>query len=125
MRSNTGAILFGTIVVCLLGTGVALGHGKTPGHTEKHMKPQEVKIAVTEAGFVPKSVSVKRGVPIVLVITRETDQTCATQAVFPSIDKPVDLPLNKAVRVALPAASAGRLSYACGMGMLHGELVVR
>ena len=125
MKSNTVAILFGIAVVGLLGSGVAMGHGKGSNHKEKRMKPQEVRIAVTEAGFVPATVSVKQGVPIDLMITRKTDQTCATQAVFPSLDKTVDLPLNKVVRVALPAQPAGRLSYACGMGMLRGEVVVQ
>jgi plastocyanin domain-containing protein len=118
-------VLFGAVLTCLLGASLAVGHERASGRPGKSAKTQEVKIAVTEAGFVPSTVTVKKGVPIVLVMTRQTDQTCATQAVFAVIKKTVDLPLNKPVRVALPAQSAGSLSYVCGMGMLHGEVVVR
>jgi plastocyanin domain-containing protein len=110
---------------CLLATDLSAAHAGASGKPRASARVQEVKIAVTEAGFVPSSVTVKEGVRIILLVTRKTDQTCATQAVFPSIKKPVDLPLNKVVRVALPAQSAGSLSYACGMGMLHGEVVVK
>ena len=124
MRSNVGALILGTALLCLFGASLATAHSKGPIHRGRHARPQQVSIAVTEAGFVPASVTVRRGVPIVLLVTRTTDQTCATQAVFPTIHKTVELPLNKAVRVALAAQPAGRVNFACGMGMYHGALVV-
>lgn len=84
-----------------------------------------MKISVTQAGFEPASFKVKKGVPILLIITRKTDRTCAKQAVFPSLGKTVDLPLNQAVRVELPAQAEGRLRYACEMDMFAGELIIR
>ena len=125
MRASVGRASVGVVLACSLVAGAAFGHEKSEKHGHKSARPQQVKISVTQAGFEPATVAVKKGVPIVLVITRKTDQTCATRAVFPSIDRTVDLPLNKSVRVVLPAQSAGRLSYACGMGMFHGVLVVQ
>lgn len=125
MRVNIGSVIPGMVLMCLLGASLAVGRESPSVRPAKPARTQEVSIAVTEAGFVPSTVTVRKGVPIVLVVTRKTDQTCATQAVFPTIKKTVDLPLNKPVRVSLPAQSAGSLSYACGMGMLHGEVVVR
>lgn len=125
MRASAGRASVGIVLVCSLVAGAAFGHERGEKHGRKSARPQEVKISVTQAGFEPATVAVKKGLPIVLVITRKTDQTCATQAVFPSIERTVDLPLNKSVRVALPAQSAGHLSYACGMGMFHGVLVVQ
>ena len=125
MRARIIAMSVGLVTLCVLGYGVATAHAKSTGRVDHKAKVREVKISVTEAGFVPASVTVKKGVPFVLVVTRKTDQTCAKQAVFASIGKAVELPLNKAVRVSFPAQSAGRLSYACGMDMLRGELVVR
>lgn len=125
MRINIRKVGLYAAILCLVGAHFAFGQERGAVRPGKKAKPQEVRIAVTEAGFVPNTVSVKKGVPIVLVVTRMTDQTCATQAFFPVINKTVDFPLNKPVRVALPARSAGNLSYACGMGMLHGEIVVK
>lgn len=125
MRVSIGTLSVAVGLGCFLVVGAAFGHDKGNPPVRKSARPQEVKISVTKAGFKPVTLAVKKGVPIVLVITRKTDQTCAKQAVFPSIDKVVDLPLNKAVRVALPAQPSGRLSYACGMDMLRGELVVK
>lgn len=124
MRSKIGSLFLGTTVTCLLVASLAAGHD-TSGRAGKPAGAQEVKIAVTEAGFVPSTVRVKKGIPIILMVTRRTDQTCATQAVFPTIKKAVNLPLNKAVRVTLPAQLAGSMSYSCGMGMLHGRMLVR
>ncbi len=114
-----------SIVVDLFVTSAVFAHPKGVVHSGHHPKSQQVKVSVTEEGFVPATISVKKGVPIVLLLTRKTENTCATQAVFKAIDKTVDLPLNKTVRVSLPAQSGGRMAFACGMGMFTGELVVQ
>ena len=125
MRTVIGRAVLAMCWASLVFVGVALGSEGRELRTRPSKTPQEVRISVTDAGFVPASIVVKKGVPITVLITRKTDQTCAMQAVFPSIKKRVDLPLGKAVRVALPAQSAGHLSYSCGMEMLHGELVFK
>lgn len=87
-------------------------------------KPREIKVAVTEKGFVPSSIKVKRGQSVVLAITRKTDRTCATEAVFASLDTTFALPLNQTVRVALRPDSTGRISFACGMNMIKAQIIV-
>lgn len=125
MKTNMRSAAFAMILGTTLMAGAAMGHDKVAGHRHKTPRPQQLNITVTQAGFEPASLKVKKGVPIVLIITRRTDQTCAKQAVFASLNRTVDLPLNQAVRVELPAQAQGRLSYACGMGMYTGELVVQ
>ena len=44
--------------------------------------PKEIAITVTDSGFEPKEVRIPKGQPAVVVITRKTDRTCATEAVF-------------------------------------------
>ena len=92
---------------------------------DSHARPKEIAIQVTETGFVPASVRIRPGRPVVLVMTRITDQTCATEAVFPKLGKRVELPLNEPVRVELAAQRRGRIDFACGMGMYRGVVVVR
>ena len=81
----------------LLGAAGAWGHAAQPS------KAREMKLSITEAGFVPSSIEVHRGTAVLLLITRKTEKTCATQATFPSMGKTYDTPLNKVVRVELPA----------------------
>ena len=88
-------------------------------------KSKEFEIVVTDKGFEPAEVIVPKGRPVTLVITRKTDQTCAKEVVFASLNQRHDLPLNQPVRVTLPASSAGTVSYVCGMNMLGGSIIVR
>jgi len=87
--------------------------------------PGEVKIEVTDAGFVPAVVVVPHGQPYTLAVTRRTDTTCATEMVFDASGEHYALPMNETVRIPMPAARAETLSYACGMGMIKGQVVVR
>lgn len=86
---------------------------------------REVQINVTDNGFEPSEIEVKKGENITLVITRKTDQTCATEVVVADRGIRADLPLNQAVRVALGPVAGGEISYACGMDMIKGTVVVR
>jgi plastocyanin domain-containing protein len=101
------------------------GCGGAGGGAKGASQVQTVAVKVTPDGFVPAELAVAQGKPIRLVMTRETDQTCARQVVFASLNLKKDLPLNEPVTIDLPAQPAGRLAYACGMDMVHGALVVQ
>ena len=84
----------------------------------------EVAISVNEGGFEPARVTVPKGAPVTLVITRKTDRTCATEAVFSKLGgKTYPLPLNQPVRVELPGGVEDSLGYACAMNMFLGTVV--
>ncbi|MGE5836557.1 MAG: efflux RND transporter periplasmic adaptor subunit [Acidobacteriota bacterium] len=84
-----------------------------------------VEIAVTKDGFVPDRVTVPLGQSITLVFTRTAQKTCATEVVVPALKVRKELPLNKPVIVEMPPQPAGEISFACGMDMLRGAVVVR
>ena len=86
--------------------------------------PAEVQVSVTDNGFEPKSVVIKKGQAAVLVITRKSNNTCATDVVFTETGRKYDLPLNTPVRVDLTGASPGTIHYACGMDMEHGTVKI-
>ncbi len=86
--------------------------------------PKEIQVAVTDMGFDPKEVVIKKGQSAVLVMTRKSDNTCATEAVFAETGKKYDLPLNVAVRIDLTGVSPGTVHYACGMNMEKGTVVI-
>ena len=85
---------------------------------------KEIQVTVTDMGFQPKDVTIPKGHPAVLVITRKTDQTCATEALFTETGKRYDLPLNTPVRIDLTGVSPGTLHYACAMNMEKGTVVI-
>ena len=86
--------------------------------------PRVVQLTVTDDGFVPQTVSVKKGQPLKLVVTRKTEHTCAKEVVIKEAGVSKKLPLGEPVEIAFTPAKAGKLRYACGMDMVSGVLVV-
>ena len=86
-----------------------------------------VEIKVTEAGFEPREIKVKKGEPTKLVFTRKTDQTCITAIDIP--DEKVakfELPLNKPVALTITPKKAGVEAFHCSaMGMGNGKIIVQ
>lgn len=84
-----------------------------------------VELAVTELGFEPPAVRVHAGKAVTLVVTRQTDNTCATELVVPDARVKVPLPLYIPVTVSFVPSKSGRLRYGCGMQMMvSGVLLV-
>jgi plastocyanin domain-containing protein len=88
--------------------------------------PVRVEMVVNEDGFVPAEVKARAGEPVTLVITRKTDNTCATEILVPEYSVSQDLPLDRTVEVSFTPTRAGRLIFGCAMGqMIGGTILVR
>lgn len=100
---------------------------KTPVEAPKTAGPTGTRIPmeVTGDGFVPSNVKVKAGEPVTLVVTRKTDETCATELLIEGTDINTPLPLNKPVEIAWTPAKAGSVKFGCAMDkMIGGVLLV-
>ncbi len=88
---------------------------------------RKVEIKVTDAGFEPREIKLKRGEAVTLVFTRTTDQTCITAVDIPGEKvKDFQLPLNKPVSLTLKPMKAGTQPFHCtAMGMGNGKLIVQ
>ena len=84
---------------------------------------ERVALQVTEEGFVPATTTVTAGRAIELVVTRTTENTCATEIVIGG--QRAKLPLNRPVTLTLPPLAKGELKFTCGMAMLKGTIVAR
>jgi plastocyanin domain-containing protein len=88
------------------------------------VKGRRVDIMAAANGFQPNTVTVKQGEPTTLVFTRTTDETCATEVVFPEISLKKDLPLNQQVAVEVPVDKPRTLAFQCGMAMFKSKVVI-
>jgi plastocyanin domain-containing protein len=102
----------------------AEGGAPAKGAAEKSGK--KVAIKVTDDGFKPAEVKVKKGVPTTLEFTRLTDATCITEIDIPAENvKEFALPLNKTVSLTITPKKAGVEKFHCSaMGMGDGKIVV-
>jgi plastocyanin domain-containing protein len=82
-----------------------------------------VEMAVTERGFEPQNIRVKKGEPVTLIITRKTDTTCATEVVIDEHKVNAKLPLNQAVTVTFTPQKSGKLKYGCAMNKMIGGVI--
>lgn len=107
-----GFIVAAGVAFGLTGLLVASPEGKT------------VEISVTEKGFEPSTVTIKKGESVTLVVTRKTDKTCAKEIVIEEEGINAKLPLNEAVKLTFTPKKSGDIKYACGMNMFGGVLKV-
>ncbi len=87
---------------------------------------RKVAIQVTTKGYEPSPVTLRKGEPVELTLTRTTDETCATEIVLEEHGINAALPLNTPVTVKFTPVKAGELRYGCAMGkMISGALTVQ
>jgi plastocyanin domain-containing protein len=88
-------------------------------------KERVVEIKVTEKGFQPDPITLKKGEPVTLKVTRTTDNTCATEFVLDEHQLNQKLPLNETVAIRFTPAKTGELKYGCAMDkMISGRFVI-
>ncbi len=85
----------------------------------------KVTLAVTEKGFEPSEVKLKKGEKTTFVVKRTSDATCATELLVEGTDLNVKLPLNEAVTFEWTPPKSGQIRFGCAMGMMvSGVLMV-
>ncbi|MBI3182658.1 MAG: cupredoxin domain-containing protein [Myxococcales bacterium] len=88
-------------------------------------KARTIEISVTDDGYQPTPIKVKKGEPLRIRITRKTDKTCANELVIKETNINVPLPLNQTVEVSYTPDKAGDVKFGCAMGMMvSGVLLV-
>jgi plastocyanin domain-containing protein len=72
----------------------------------------------------PDLIRVRQGVPLRLVFDRKESGDCTERVVFPDFRVSKRLPAFQRTAVELLPECSGRFAFACGMNMVHGELLV-
>ena len=84
---------------------------------------QTATVEVTDKGFEPSSLKLKAGEPAKVTFVRKTDATCAKEVVIKEHKINRKLPLNEPVTVEFTPRK-GEFTFACGMDMIKGKLIV-
>ena len=84
---------------------------------------QEIAITV-KGGYTPAVIHAKAGTPLRLVFDRQETSSCSEEIVIGDFAIRKFLPAFQKTVVDLVPDRAGRFDFTCGMGMLHGTLVV-
>ena len=85
--------------------------------------PQEIKVTV-KGEYSPDRIVLKKGRPVRLLFFREDDSECTAQVVIPDLKVKQDLAVKKETAVEFVPEKEGEFTFACGMDMMKGKLVV-
>ena len=99
------------------------GESETPHVGDPRV--QTVSIVLSEKGYDPPSIKLRRDVPARLIFTRKSEATCGTEVELPELNIRRELPLNQPVAIEFTPQKSGEITFACGMNMLKGKLIVR
>jgi len=113
------------LLACACGGGSQPAPSEPAAPTAGPAGDQVFQIEVTSAGFVPAKLTAAVNKPVKLVVTRKTDQTCATMIVIKDYGIKQALPLNQPVEVTFTPTKTGKVRFACGMDMVAGEIEVK
>jgi plastocyanin domain-containing protein len=84
---------------------------------------QRIRIEV-RGGYTPAVVRVDAGRPVRLDFFRDETNPCTEEVVLPDFGIRTWLPAHETTPVEFTPAAPGTYEFACGMGMVHGKLVV-
>jgi plastocyanin domain-containing protein len=85
---------------------------------------QEAMILVKGA-YTPDVIVVEHGRPVRLTFRREETAACSEKVLFPDFNRSAELPEGELVPIEFTPQVPGEYAFSCGMGMLHGKLIVR
>lgn len=85
---------------------------------------QEIDVTV-KGGYSPAVIVVEKNRPVRLKFYRDETSSCSEQVVFGDFGIARELPAYQTTAVEFTPEKAGEFTFACGMNMLRGKLVVR
>lgn len=98
--------------------------GTADAAAAENIPPDATRIIVSEAGYQPAVIPVKKGRPVRLAFYRADANNCGGEVVFPEQNIRKKLPVGKTVLIEFTPAKSGEIGFACGMDMLRGKLIV-
>ena len=88
-------------------------------------EPQSVTVNLTKKGYEPASFTLRKDLPAKVTFVRKSNTTCGTEIVIQEYGIKRELPLDESVAVEFTPTEAGEFTFACGMNMLRGKIIVK
>ena len=85
---------------------------------------QEIEIVVN-GGYVPNTVILKQGIPASVIFDRKDPSGCFNEVVFSDFGIHQTLPVDQKLAIDIDTSKPGEYSYACGMNMFHGKIIIK
>ena len=85
---------------------------------------QEINVTV-KGGYSPDVIVVKKGAPVRLNFYRDETSSCSEQVVFGDFGIARELPAFQTTPIEFTPDKTGEFTFACGMNMLRGKLIVQ
>ena len=123
MDTSEIIVVIGGIGLIALVLWYFFGEKEKVAATENASGIQEIDVTV-KGGYSPDVIVVKKGVPVRLNFYRDETSSCSEQVVFGDFGIARDLPAFKTTRVEFTPDRSGEFTFACGMNMLRGKLIV-
>ncbi|PYS52796.1 MAG: hypothetical protein DMF68_00835 [Acidobacteria bacterium] len=92
--------------------------------TVQSIPADAIRINVSNSGYEPSQISVKKGEKVTLAFTRTDSQNCAGTILFPQLNINRQLAVGETVIIEFAPNEAGAINFSCGMGMYKGKVIV-
>ncbi len=99
------------------------GNVASKGEPNSPVPAGTIKVTVSNAGFEPEQIKVKKGESVKLAFYRADEKNCASEVVFPSLGIKKQLTVGKTTIVEVTMKDSDEINFGCGMGMYKGSLV--
>lgn len=100
------------------------------GSKEKSAKSAVITNGIQQAvikvvgGYSPSVIRLKRGSKAQLIFDRQETSSCSEEVVLPDFKIRQRLPAFKKTTIEFTPTAQGEFEFSCGMGMLHGKIIV-
>lgn len=85
---------------------------------------QEVTINISDNGYTPDDIKIKKGIPVKVTLKTNDTLGCARAFVVPSLNIQKNLPKTGEDSFEFTPEKAGKIAFSCSMGMYSGQFVV-
>ncbi|MCA1623642.1 MAG: cupredoxin domain-containing protein [Acidobacteria bacterium] len=105
---------------------VRVPEGDQPKVAKNDSIPSDaIKITVSKNGYEPSEIKVEKGKPAKLAFYRADAENCGGEVIFSKLNITRKLPIGETVLVEINPTETGEISFACGMGMYKGKILVQ
>ncbi len=84
-----------------------------------------IKVMVSKNGYEPSEIKLEPGKPVKLAFYRADTENCGGEIVFSKLNIKKKLPVGETVLVKFTPTDSGEISFACGMDMMKGKVLVQ